>query len=100
MSTSRSLVAGIDDGGLDEFLWGVSSGTEDDDVAEEMDGGTDDLNVVGGLDAMLSVAPKSSVVDTETPLLPLMILFRAAEGGSGGNMISAGIVGNAACGMS
>lgn len=96
-------MAGIDDGGLDELLWGVSSGTEDDDVAEEMDGGTgDDLSVVGGVDAVLSVAPESSVLDTDTEalLLPLMILFRAAEGGSGGNIISAGMVGNAGCGTS
>jgi len=92
-------VAGIDDGGLEELLWGVSSGTEDDDVAEEMDG-VDDLSVVGGLDTVLSVAPESSVLDTDALLLLLMILFRAADGGSGGNIISAGMVGNAGCGTS
>lgn len=92
-------MAGIDDGGLEELLWGVSSGTEDDDVAEEMDG-VDDLSVVGGLDTVLSVAPESSVLDTDALLLPLMILFRAADGGSGGNIISAGMVGNAGCGTS
>lgn len=92
-------MAGIDDGGLEELLWGVSSGTEDDDVAEEMDG-VDDLSVVGGLDTVLSVAPESSVLDTDALLLLLMILFRAADGGSGGNIISAGMVGNAGCGTS
>lgn len=48
ISISISLVGGSDEGGLDE-LFGVKSGTEEDDIEEmeeEMDGGTEEKGVM------------------------------------------------------
>ena len=100
MLTSISLVAGITDEGLDEFLLGVSSGIDDEDAAEDI-GGEDWLRVVGGLEALLSVEfvlLVFSILLAEEPLLAFTILLKAAEAGSGGNMMSAGTVGNEGCG--
>ena len=84
-------MGGIEDAGLDEFLLGVSSGM--DDAVE------DRLRVVGGLEALLSVEFASLVFEAEASdvdeaLLTLTILFKVAEAGRGGNMMSAGTVGN------
>lgn len=94
MLTSISLVAGINDEGLDEFLLGVSPGIEDEEAAEDIGG--EEWLVVGGLEALLSVEFVllfSTSLAAEL-LLAFTILLKAAEAGSGGNMMSAGTVGN------
>lgn len=79
LSTSISLVAGKDDGGLDEFRLGVRSGTDNDD--DEGNCGKD-----GGVARVLYI----TVSHAEEEAFEFTTLLNAAVAGNGGKMTSAG----------
>lgn len=88
LSTSISLVAGKEDGGLDEFRLGVRSGIEDDDDDDEGNCEED-----GGVARALGIV----VSHAEEEAFKFTTLLNAEVAGSGGKITSAGKI--CGCGM-
>lgn len=85
-----SLVAKKEEGGLEEFPLGVNSGTDEEEIEDDMEGGTEDERLwVEGGEGSISVMVVSLDVsmEEEAPLL-LTTLLNAAVGGNGGNKTS------------
>ena len=90
MSISTSLVAGSEEGGLEEFRLGVNSGTEEEEMEEDIEEGTDENGDERRVESEGSAFLIGVSFDVIEGVLLLTTLLNAAFAGNGGNMTSVG----------